>query len=367
MPDTRSLFLFVSCWLLLAVLTLPSGASAAGVPQTPAAVSEPADTFPIIDNPFAVRQAHLVYLAAKEETGMEATISYLSARGGSTGTLSTLRERAGTSIHQLGTAGSDAALDAELENLRGTTRLFREETDRQMKITGGDPQVLRSGIASAVAGNSELTLLMDRYWKIRKSTGLADFDLRMNRARGTLTTLSENGHEITPAQNKLEEIVALRAELAGALQSRNDAGIELAHKKIHAASVEYARMISSTKTRASSDTRVAQTIDECSGVMTRSGMVNARLSQSGVETDRADELVTQGTIRILAAKNQSRASDPEGAKASLRNLKGTLLSLRDTYRTILAREDLPVETAQDVLSAAQSLGTTAARIGELDL
>ncbi|OPX62739.1 MULTISPECIES: hypothetical protein [unclassified Methanoregula] len=365
MPDKKTILLFVSCWLLLAVLTLPSGASAAPVPQVAVDGPGSSDVFPIMENQPAVRQAHLVYLAVKEEVGMQATIRYIAARNGSTGTLSDLMVKTDTSVHTLGSAGSDAMLDAELENLRRITRMFREETDRQMNTVGGNPVALRADIASAVAGSPELPLLMDRYWTIRENTELADFDLRVSRARGTLSTLSENGHEIAPAQKKLEEIVTMRTELAAALRSRNDAGIELAHKKIHTASVEYARIISSTKSTAAGDTRTASIIDQCSGVMTRSGMMNVNLGNNGVDTARADELVMQGKIQILEAQNRSRVNNNTGAKETLMEFRKTLQALRDTYRMILAQEDLPQATAQGVLSVAQSLDITAAGIAEL--
>lgn len=365
MPDKKSLFLFVSCWLLLAVIFLPSSASAAVTPQMPYDEILSPDTFPLMDNHFTVRQAHLVYLAVKEEVGMQATIRYIGSRNGQTGTLSSLMVKTDMSVHAIGSAGSDTILDAELENLRGITRLFREETDLQMKVVNGNAVDLRADVQSAVEGSSELQLLMDKYWRIRENAALNDFDQRVARAQGTHDILAENGHEIAPAQEKLEEIVSLRTELATALRTRNNAGIELAYKKIHATSIEYARMISSLKTSATSDTRIAQTIDRGIGVMTRSGMVNANLAKSGIDTTTADDLVRQGTIQILAAQTLSRDGDNEGAKASLQEFRYTLKSLRDTYRAILVQEDLPLATAQGVLSVAQSLDITAAHIGAL--
>jgi hypothetical protein len=364
MPDKKSVLLFVSCWLLLAVISLPSGASAAPLKIADAG-TVPSDTFPIMENPLAVRQALLVYLAVKEEVGMQATIRYMAARSESTGSLSALMVKTDSSVHTLGSAGSDANLDAELENLRGITRQFREETDRQMTMAGGNPNELRAEIASAVESSPELPLLMDKYWTVRENTDLTDFDQRVSRGQGTLARLRENGHEIAPAQEKLTEIITMRTELATALRTRNNAGIELAHKKIHATSIEYARLISSVKTSETSEIRIAQTIDQSIGVMTRSGMVNVNLNHSGIDTSRAEELVMQGKIQILAAQNQSRGNDADGAKSSLREFQNTSRTLRDTYRTILVREDLPQATAQGVLSVAQSLDVTAAQIGAL--
>jgi hypothetical protein len=363
MPDKKSILLFVSCWLLLAVISLPSGVSAATGPQLNDAGTGSSDTFPIMENPFAVRQAQLVYLTVKEEVGMQATIRYIASRNGSTGTLSALMIKTDNSVLATSSAGSDALLDSELENLRGITRSFRQETDLQMRAAHGNPDTLRSEVQSAVDGSPGLQVLLDTYWQVREQTELADFDTRITRAQETLGTLSENGHEIAPAQEKLTEIVIMRTELATALRTRNNAGIELAHKKIHATSIEYARIISNLKTTASADTRLGQTIDQGIGVMTRSGMVNANLAHSGVDLNQADVLVSQGNNQILTAQNLSRNNDGEGARASLLEFRDTLMALRDTYRGILVKEDLPQATAQGVLSVAQSLDITAAQIG----
>jgi hypothetical protein len=365
MIDKKSLILFVSCWLLLAVISLPSGTSAAPIPQVSDTGTGSSDTFPIVEDHLAVRQALLTYLAVKEEVGMQATIRYIASRNGSTDTLSTLMVRTDTSARVIGSADSDTVLDAELENLRGITSAFRGETDQQMKAIHGHPDELREKVQSAVESSSELQSLLDKYWQVRENTELLAFDQRMIRARQTLDTLLENGHEITPAQEKLEEIVTMRTELASALRTRNNAGIELAHKKIHTTSIEYAQIARNLRAMASTNTRLGQTIDQGIGVITRSGMVNINLKHSGIDTTRAEELVAQGKNQILAAQTLSRDRDSNGSKAALSEFRETLKDLRDTYRGILVDEDLPQATAQGVLSVAQSLDVTAAQIGAL--
>jgi hypothetical protein len=93
--------------------------------------------------------------------------------------------------------------------------------------------------------------------------------------------------------------------------------------------------------------------------------VNANLDQSGIDTSRADELVTRGKTQILTAQNLSRNGDPAGVRASLSELRDTLKALRDNYRDILINEELPQTTAHGVLSVAQSLDVTAAQMGTL--
>jgi hypothetical protein len=363
MPDTKSTFLHVSCWLLLAVTSIPAIVSAAPFTQVPDAGSP--DTFPLVEEHFAVQQAHLAYLAGKEVIGMQATIRYLGARGGSVGTLSALKEEAGASAAAISSAGSYADLDAELEHIRTVTRTFRTETDAQMPVVHGNPDELRAEVQSAVDGSNKAGQLLDTYWQVRENTELAGFDLRLSHARETLGSFMEHSHEITPAQEKFEEIVTMRTELATALRTRNNAGIELAHKKIHTTSIEYARMINNLRSSGSADYRLDQTIDQGIGVMTRSGLVNANLDHSGIDTAAAAELVRQGKNQVLRAQELSRKNDRDGARESLYGFRDTLKSLRDTYRRILVAEDLPQATAQGVLSVAQSLDTTAAQVGAL--
>ena len=365
MPSRLSLFLVISCWLLLAVIFVPSGASAASDPQVTDTGNGSSDTFPIMENPFVVRQAHVAYLAVKEEVGMQETIRYIASRNGSTGTLSALMVKTDTSVAAFSSAGSDRVLDSELDSLRDITSRFRRETDLQTMASNGNPDDLRAKVQSAVDGSRELQVLLDKYWQVREKTELADFDQRVTHAQETLGTLSENGHEITPAQEKLTEIIIMRTELATALRTRNNAGIERAHRKIHATSIDYARMICSLKSTASTDRQLEQMTDQGIGVMTRSGMVNANLNQSGIDTTRADELVSRGKTQILAARNLSRNCDTDGARALLAEFENTLRALRDTYRGILVKEDLPQATAQGVLSVAQSLDVTAAQAGSL--
>jgi hypothetical protein len=365
MFDKRSMLLFVSCWLLLAVLSLPSGASATAGPQVSDAVPGSNNIFPIMENHLPVQQVLLTYLAVKEEVGMQATIRYIASRNGSTGTLSILMVRADTSALAISSAESEAALDKELENLRGITSLFREETDLQIMATSGNSDELRADVQSAVSSSSELQSLLDKYWRVRQNTELSDFDQRVTRVRATLDILSENGYEITTAQEKLEEIITLGTELATALRTRNNASIEQAHKKIHATSIEYAQIIRNLKATASENTRVGQIIDQGTKIMTRSSMVNVNLNHIGVDTTRAEQLVTQGKTQILTARNQSSIGGTTEVRRSLSEFRNTIEALRDTYRGLLVNEDLPQTTAQEVLSVAQSLDITVLQMGVL--
>ena len=155
-----------------------------------------------------------------------------------------------------------------------------------------DPQVSDTG-----SGSSDTSSLMENQFHRQHLAYLAALDLRVIRAGKTLGTLLEKEHEITSSQENLEEIITMRTSLTTALRTCKNTGIELAHQKIHATSIEYIRMIRYLMNMASKDTLPGQKIDQRIGVITRAGMINTNLHQTGTDITRADELVTRGKIK----------------------------------------------------------------------
>jgi hypothetical protein len=96
--------------------------------------------------------------------------------------------------------------------------------------------------------------------------------------------------------------------------------------------------------------------------MTRAIMVNEDLKKLGLDNSSAERYVSAGTTQLAVATAQLDQGNTEGAKATLLQFRSTVQSLRDSYRSILVKEDLPQTTAKGVLSVAQSLDVTAARI-----
>jgi hypothetical protein len=356
----KSVILFAAGWMLLALVALPAHASATASPQNPATII--IDTFPIFENQLAVRQAHVAWLAAKEDAGMQATIAYMQSVNGSTTKLSTIRESFRKSQTNVGQADSHEALDAILQDFRGITPSFREETVVQMKASNGIPDDLRQSIQSALASSTNVRSLDDQYWDIRKKTDLADFDLRVERSTEMLTAFRSNDYEITAAQEKFTEITTMRNELATAIRTRDNQGIEQAHKKIHSASIGFAQSLRELRMNISQDTNLRQKIEQGRAMMTRAGMVNADLQTRGLINGSAGTYVATGTTQLAIATTQLDNGNMEGARATLLQFRSTVQSMRDSYRAVLVKEDLPQTTAQGVLSVAQSLDITAARM-----
>ncbi|MDP3564665.1 MAG: hypothetical protein Q8R70_09265, partial [Methanoregula sp.] len=228
----KSVILFAAGWMLLALVALPAHASAAASPLNPSTVI--IDTFPIFENQLAVRQAHVAWLAAKEDVGMQAAIAYVQSVNGSTAKLSIINENFRKSLASVAKAESHEALDVIMQDFRMSTQSFRDETTVQMKASNGKPGDLRESMQSALAASGFVKLSEDQYWDTRGRTELADFDQRAGVAGELLAAFRSNGYEITTAQEKLTEITTMRNELATAIRARDNPGIEQAHKKIHA-------------------------------------------------------------------------------------------------------------------------------------
>jgi hypothetical protein len=361
MSSKSSLMLFAAGWMLLALATLPAQVSGAAQQEPAAPGTVITETFPLFCDQIGIRQAHIAWLAAKEDAGMQATMRYLASVNGSTGTLSSINRDFRIYLDATRHAGTDAKLQSGLAALCSTMDQFRSETDARMTTTSGDPAVLRAQVQEAVASPA-IDQLEDQYWETRYVAELTDFDEWVQRAGSPIRQLQESGYEVTPAQEKLTEIAAMRDRLADALRARDNTGIEKARETIHAASIAYATAIRNAKKTTSENEQMATILDQSEGVLTRSGMMNANLSSLGINCTQAQALVGTGHSQISAVQAQIGAGNAREARATLSEFRGTLQSLRDAYRAILVREDLPQTTAQGVLSVAQSLDVMSVRV-----
>jgi hypothetical protein len=99
------------------------------------------------------------------------------------------------------------------------------------------------------------------------------------------------------------------------------------------------------------------------GVMTRVRMINATLRHLRIDCSELDSLAGIGASQLITVQAMVRAGNRPGTRTSLSQFRETVTSLRNAYRAVLVREDLPGETAHGVLSVAQSLDVTAVQAG----
>jgi hypothetical protein len=357
-----SFLLFAVGWVLLAAATLPAQASGALSQTSATPLTVVTTTFPLFDDQVPASQAHLVWLAAREDAGMQATIGFIASVNGSTGVLSSIHGDFITCQRSISLATTPADIRNGLADLRRITESFRGETVARLRETGGNPEKLRDVVQES-ASNPAVTQTEDRYWETRMHLGLSDFDLWVQQAGSSVTQLQEGGYETASAQEKLTEITTMRSTLENAFRARNDTAIDQARTTIHSATVAYAQEIRATKMTLTERETRGNLLDLGEGVLTRSGMMNTNLTSLGINCTNTRVLVETGHTRIATTRDQVNAGDIRGARTTLAQLNQTVLSLRDDYRTILIREDLPETTAQGVLSVAQSLDVLSVRLG----
>lgn len=174
-----------------------------------------------------------------------------------------------------------------------------------------------------------------------------------------------------PGRNPLLRYnTAVRTELAAALRVRNSAEIRLGPGSMPAAFPGSSRDAGAGSTL---ESRLRRAADRGIGVLIRTGLINASLQTSGIDTSRADALVMKGKAQIVTVRDLSHDGTVTGARASLlkfrkillvlRDIQSTLRAIGEIYRRILAEETLPKPTAQGVLSVVQALDAAATQMG----
>jgi hypothetical protein len=108
---------------------------------------------------------------------------------------------------------------------------------------------------------------------------------------------------------------------------------------------------------------LGRVLSRSEGVMTRVRMINATLRHLRIDCSELDSLARTGTAQLTTVQAMVRAGNRPGTRTALSQFRETVTSLRNAYRGVLVREDLPGETAHGVLSVAQSLDVTAVQAG----
>ncbi|MDD4136513.1 MAG: hypothetical protein PHT99_01280 [Methanoregula sp.] len=165
-----------------------------------------------------------------------------------------------------------------------------------------------------------------------------------------------------PQHRKNTRRSPLRFLPANAVRASDDAPSEQALETIPPVSIAYAAAMRMPEKSSPENEPVTALLDQGNEVMSRSGLMNAELSSLGITCTQTRVLVGTGHSQISLAQMQIDAGNAREARATITAFRGTLQYLRDAYRAILVREDLPRPTAQGVLAVAQSLDRMTVRL-----
>lgn len=199
-----------------------------------------------------LRQAYLSWLAAQQETGMDATIRFIAERNGSVERLSSLQEEFHRGSAGIPACSSMESLNALLGTFRQITRQFQTEIRVQVAAGSLAEDDLDSAVSAAVEGDSRSRLLEDEYWMTRMDSEPAAFDRYIRESRETLFALRGYGYDVAPAQEKLDTIETMRGEFVAALASHDFGTAETIREKIEAEATGFEdciRVIRATRER----------------------------------------------------------------------------------------------------------------------
>jgi len=137
----RFSMLIIAAGLLVVMPASPASASAAIVTtgQVPAS-----------DDQIASHQAHSIWLAAKQEAVMQATVEYLVSVNGSTATLVSILEDNRYTADRIPALSTPEGLDQVQRDLNTITRLSPEETCLKMEAAGGNQSDLFEAVHAAM-------------------------------------------------------------------------------------------------------------------------------------------------------------------------------------------------------------------------
>jgi len=320
-----------------------------------------AEEFPILDKQVEIRQAHLAWISAVQETSMEAIIAYIDEISNGTGTseLTSLRDDFKDQTDKIETLTTHVALNDALRQLQQITADFRVEGRKQMSAYNCKYAELANELKAALAENKEtLDNLEDTYWEMRKTNALEIFDLRVENAQTILDTLENLGYSTSEAQAKLDEITDKKSDLETALENRDNLEIYLVNVDILELSEELAEIVRDLQIEIPKDIRVTYWLDVGARVVERTGNIITELETLGMDVIELQEIHEQAETDLEAAQDAFDAGDLDGAIAALEDLKTDLIELREAYDALVVGGILPEDVAAEIEATSATLSGT---------
>lgn len=320
-----------------------------------------AEEFPILDRQVEIRQAHLAWISAVQETSMEAIIAYIDEISNGTGTseLTLLRDDFKDQTDEIETLTTHIALNEALRQLQQITADFRVEGRKQMSAYNGKYAELAIALKDALAENKEtLDNLEDTYWETRKTNALEIFDLRVENAQTILDTLENLGYSTSEAQAKLDEITVKKSDLETALENRDNLEIYLVNVEILELSEELAEIVRDLQIEIPEDILITYWLDVGTRVVERIETIISEIENLGIDITELQAIHERAETDLEEAQDAFDARDLDGAIAALEDLKTDLIELREAYDALVVGGSLPADVAAEIETTSATLSET---------
>jgi len=326
-----------------------------------------ADEYPVLDNQVKNRQAHLGWILKLQEITMEAVVDYIDEISEGEG-ISELKQLLAEFIEErkeIESFTTHVGLNNYLRGLKDITVNFRIETRSQMKEYDGKVVALLIRIGEKIEENQDqLDALKDHYWETRKENMLENFDIRVERALNVIYTLEERGYDVSDAKIKLDEIKALRSELEAALNNRNN--LEILDVSLDALelSKELVEIIRNLQVEIPPIRILHHWVNIGGRVIERTSVIIDELKSLGLETENLEKIHNEAESHQAEAETKLNEADYDGTVKALRNLKDSLIELRNAYVDLVFPEGFPHELEDAMDTMGEKLGKIAVNMEE---
>jgi hypothetical protein len=324
-------------------------------------------SFSVLDNQVQVRQAHLAWKAAEQESGMQAAIKYIdSLDGADTAKLTALYREFVTTADTIGSLDTHAGLNAAIRRLIQGGVEFRLEATTQMVAGKGSWSDLRAAIRAGLENDkTKFDALELAYWNIRVSLTLENFQTRVDRAQQVLDALKTKGYITAQPQSTLDAIKVKKGELQAALESRDTDRIRILWTEIHDLSRQLAAQVKDLQIKVPGEKKVQFWINVGDRAIERAGQTMNDLDRLGIDTSSLKPVLGAAKDDLQAAQNAFTAGDLVTAEQALRELRSDLKDLAGMYRKLVKDENLFGKTLKEIRSVAGALDSTADQMKEV--
>ena len=326
-----------------------------------------ASEYPVLENQVETRRAHLQWMLTLQEISMEAVVDYIDeiSDGNGMSVLKGLFDEFSEAVDDIESYTTHIGLNNFLRDLKDGTSSFRSETRSKMSEYNGRVLVLLIRIGEKVQeSQDQLEALENHYWDSRKANVLKNFDIRVERAQNVLSVLEERGYDISEAQDKLDEIIALRGDLETALDERDN--LEILEVSLNALELsrELAEIVRDLQIEVPPSRIVRHWLNVGGRVIERSGVIIEELKNLGLDTDELEDIHGEAESHLAEIEAKLEDGDLEGAIEALQELKDDILELCDTYLDLVFPEGVPDELKDAMGALGERLEEIAEKIAE---
>jgi hypothetical protein len=338
---------------------------AIGLMAIPACATD--TTFPVLDNQVAVRQAHLAWKIAEQESGMQSAIGYIGTlEGADTSKLSAIESEFSSIASTVGSLDTHAGLNSVVHKLVQKGIEFRLEGVRQMVAGKGSWTDLRAAISAGLDRDAAaIDALELAYRNTRTDLTLENFHTRVDRAQKVLDALKAKGYDTAPAQATLDAIRAKEAALKAALESQDTDQVRTVWAELNDLSKQLAAQVKDLQVQVPQEKKIRFWIGVGTRAVDRAGQVIGDLERLGIDTSTLEPVLDKARNHLKVAQDAAASGDLTGAQLALSDLRTDFRDLAGAYRDLAGKEKLTGKSLREARSMAGALDSAADQIKEI--